>query len=265
MGSKMSEEKRNRKDLRHQIKAGQKSRYARLPLINENYSVLDSEASMRKPDGRYNAMKHGGFSKELFLSEEEVEEFNLQHQNLIAEYKPHGASEEEAVLTLAQCYAHKRQIDSWYWAEAHWLSRHPGFDAIDFLDWPLLLLGRAEHLLMAHEVIRHLPQPYLQRMLPELNTAKPSDEKQEIQRLKEILEHWIKFDAIPLEMQEDAAQFKAETGLLLRELTEKKIAVEERIDSRIDKTIKRLALLKTLKQVAEIPAAKAAIENHHSV
>jgi hypothetical protein len=48
-------------------------------------------------------------------------------------------------------------------------------------------------------------------------------------------------------------------------LTEKKIAVEERIDSRIDKTIKRLALLKTLKQVAEIPAAKAAIENHHSV
>jgi hypothetical protein len=48
----------------------------------------------------------------------------------------------------------------------------------------------------------------------------------------------------------------------MRELTAKKIAQEERLDSMIDKTIKRLALLKTLKQVIGVQASTARIANH---
>jgi hypothetical protein len=50
----------------------------------------------------------------------------------------------------------------------------------------------------------------------------------------------------------------------MRELTAKKIAQEERLDSMIDKTIKRLAQLKTLKQVIGAQASTTRIANHRS-
>jgi hypothetical protein len=42
--------------------------------------------------------------------------------------------------------------------------------------------------------------------------------------------------------------FEAEKAALLRDLTAKKIALDERFDFRIDKAVKRLAQLKALKQ-----------------
>jgi hypothetical protein len=42
--------------------------------------------------------------------------------------------------------------------------------------------------------------------------------------------------------------FKAEKMARLRELTAKKITLDERLDGRIDKALKRLAQLKTFKQ-----------------
>ena len=49
----------------------------------------------------------------------------------------------------------------------------------------------------------------------------------------------------------------------LRELTAKKIALDERLDARIDKALKRLAQLKTFKQVLEDQASRTKTINHH--
>jgi hypothetical protein len=44
--------------------------------------------------------------------------------------------------------------------------------------------------------------------------------------------------------EQTSLAFKAEKAALLRDLTAKKIALDERLDSRIDKAVKRLAQLK---------------------
>jgi hypothetical protein len=48
----------------------------------------------------------------------------------------------------------------------------------------------------------------------------------------------------------------------LREVTAKKIALDERIDARIDKTVKRLAQLKTFKQMLEDQASRVKTIDH---
>jgi hypothetical protein len=50
--------------------------------------------------------------------------------------------------------------------------------------------------------------------------------------------------------------FLAETATKVREAMAKKVAVDERLDARIDKAIKRLAQLKTFKQIVEDQAAR---------
>lgn len=73
---------------------------------------------------------------------------------------------------------------------------------------------------------------------------------------------FIALDEYKTDFEKDTLKFKADAALLLRELTEKKIATEVRLDSQIDKTIKRFAQLKTLKQVIQMQALPAEIETH---
>jgi len=72
---------------------------------------------------------------------------------------------------------------------------------------------------------------------------------------------FVAVDEIKLDFAKDTLKFKAEVAQLLRDLTEKKIAIDARLDSQIDKTIKRLAQLKTLKQVIQVQAVPVKIEN----
>jgi hypothetical protein len=53
----------------------------------------------------------------------------------------------------------------------------------------------------------------------------------------------------------ESLEFKAKKAALLRDLTAKKISLDERLETRIDKAIKRLAQLKTFKQVMEASAS----------
>ena len=53
-----------------------------------------------------------------------------------------------------------------------------------------------------------------------------------------------------IRVEQGSLKFKAEKAALLRDLTTKKILLDERLDARIDKAIKRLAQLKTFKHRA---------------
>jgi hypothetical protein len=79
MGSKMSKENGEGKNLRQQIRAGEKGfrdqvkanqlsrhTHARSRLIDGDYSAQDVEAATRKPDPRNNARKHGGTANFCF-------------------------------------------------------------------------------------------------------------------------------------------------------------------------------------------------------
>jgi hypothetical protein len=257
--------------LRRLIKDHQKKRIlaffvppALLADVDEKvYNELHAEAFRdEKPANQYGALKHGGYSKELILPGEDPEEFESSYQELIAEYKPNGASEKEAILTLALNYWQKRRVNRWYCDEAAWLSEHAVIDEIQSFEWHLKFLDSADTIQYAHFVIRQFPERYLRVMLPELNKPKFSDEKKEIQRLQNLMLEFIALDEYKTDFEKDTLRFKAEAGRLLRELTENKIATEVRLDSQIDKTIKRFAQLKTLKQVIQMQALPAEIETH---
>ena len=62
---------------------------------------------------RYNrpgALKHGAFSSSAFFPWENRAEFEALHLELIDEWDPNGAFEEEAVFTIASCMWKKRRI-----------------------------------------------------------------------------------------------------------------------------------------------------------
>jgi hypothetical protein len=56
--------------------------------------------------------------------------------------------------------------------------------------------------------------------------------------------------------------YKANKTTYLHELTPKKIALDERLDARIDKAIKRLAQLKTFKQMLEDQTSRTKAIGH---
>jgi hypothetical protein len=58
--------------------------------------------------------------------------------------------------------------------------------------------------------------------------------------------------------------YKSNNSTYLRELTAKKITLDERLDARIDKAIKRLAQLKAFKQIVEEQVSRAR-NDHHSI
>jgi hypothetical protein len=59
---------------------------------------------------RPNAQKHGIFSATAILPGEEAREFEILQANLMQEWKPTGATEEDAVLSIAKAIWRKRRL-----------------------------------------------------------------------------------------------------------------------------------------------------------
>ena len=57
-----------------------------------------------------NALKHGAFSKTAILPGEDPQEFEELHFSLIGEWAPVGATEEDAVLSIAKGIWRKRRL-----------------------------------------------------------------------------------------------------------------------------------------------------------
>jgi hypothetical protein len=265
-------ENEKEKELQRKIKDQQERRTSgplpvgqdesvRNELLREVLDAVKLSKMMRTSGSRENGHKHGGYSEKIILPGENAEAFRSLHQELLAEFKPRGRSEKEAVLSLAQHYWQKRRLNRYFYDEATWLSEHGAYDEIDSADWYFLLLYQTTSLNFAHAIIRKLPDRYLPFMLPELEKREHADDEKEIQRLKELLIECVALDERRLNLAKDTVQFKAETALFMRQLIEKKMAIEERLDSRIDRTIKQIAQLQTFKQVilTQAPTAKTKV------
>jgi hypothetical protein len=69
-----------------------------------------SRSNKLRNNRRPNALKHGVFSSAAFFPWENRAEFETLHNELIDEWKPQGAFEDEAVFTIATCMWKKRRI-----------------------------------------------------------------------------------------------------------------------------------------------------------
>lgn len=71
---------------------------------------LGKSSQISKRGNRGNALKHGAFSAIQFLPWENPGDFEQLRQDLWAEHKPEGPSQEDAVETIAHCIWRKRRV-----------------------------------------------------------------------------------------------------------------------------------------------------------
>jgi len=197
----------------------------------------------RKPGGKSNAKKHGAYVQEPILTGESEREFKELLESLIVEWAPNGASEEQAVLDLAKYIWAKRRNDRFYYEEASWIEISR-WDDLAHMRTIARFLGTAKTLEHAKGLIAYLPEKCQKYVFAD---SGGDDAENEIRLLTQHLQECLELEGDFL--LEPSHFANAKTAAALRELTEKKIALDGRLDSQIDKTIKRLAQLKTLKQV----------------
>ena len=196
------------------------------------------------------ALKHGGYSKAIVLPGEDPEVFEALYQGLREEWQPQGTLEESIVLDLAKLMLQKKRVDD-YFSQEMILLRRTKEDEIDQASQILLWLERAT-LDQAKTIIDYLPIWYVREMdRRPINSALP--EEQKILRLANRLR-----ELINMEKEIEVSPYHADNSARMRELTAQKTAIDDRLDSSIDKTIKRLALIKTFKlaNAAQNSAAK---------
>jgi hypothetical protein len=211
----------------------------------------------RKPGGKNNSFKHGTFAGNFVtLPDENRDEFELLHQDLVEEWKPTGALEEDTVLTLAQCVWLKRRVEEFYHREA---TGSKDKDEIRFVIYVVnYILDNAETFEEATNLTRLLPAEYRDWVAKEAPRSNFKDDKTWIQTLTSKIRYFAKGH----QLYANAAEGLTSKATYLRELTAKKITLDERLDARIDKALKRLAQLKTFKQVLEDQASRAKTIDH---
>jgi hypothetical protein len=221
-------------------------------------------ALKRKNGGRNNAFRHGAFAQDLVLPGEYPKEFEDLHRGLIEEWKPDGPVEEDAVLSLAKCIMSKRRIDTFYRNEAQFAGDHPLELALIDVDRMWSTLKTVKTFGHATEIIGRLPwqmRDELEKHVP--RTRFGTNAVAWIEKLVSHLERLIDGLETAHYLDEKGSKFQAERATKLRELTEKKIALDDRVDALIDKTFKRLVQLKTYKEIVKQKELEAAGVNHN--
>ena len=82
---------------------------------------------------QHNALKHGVYSMVAILPGEDPQQFELLHSILIKEWKPAGATENDAVLSLAKCMWYKARLQNFLRGkiiECKHNVHHPAFDLV---------------------------------------------------------------------------------------------------------------------------------------
>jgi hypothetical protein len=218
----------------------------------------------RKNGGRHNAFKHGAYAHDLVLPGESWEDLEDLCQGLIDEWNPAGPLETDAVLSLAKCMMGKRRLDNFYKKEAQFAVDHPHKLKLIYIDRVRRLLHRVKTFEQATEIIELLPldmRTELKKHVPEARFGNNAEAWIEnvLLHMKSLIQG---MDMAQL-YDEDSTLFQAEQAAKLRELTEKKIALDDRVDAQIDRAFKRLVQLKTYKDVVRLKELEANVNEHN--
>ena len=71
-----------------------------------------------------NALKHGAFSEILILPGEDVQDFERLKNDLFAEYKPSGVSEERVLIAVAKALWQERRLALYHMCSMHVQPNH---------------------------------------------------------------------------------------------------------------------------------------------
>lgn len=217
----------------------------------------------RKSGGRNNATKHGAFAQDLILADEDVEEFERLHQLVTADWNPVGATEQHAVHILAQCLWANDRVERFYVNEMTLIQRQPIQCECDTMNDLYESLKTAEDEVAANRVIGLLPERYRKWIARDFPRSKYRDAKSWIQSLiSSAMPKILEIHAVAAVKERGSLVFQIDQAARVRDLMDKKLKLDERLDSRTDKAIRRLIQLKTLRQVISMQLSQTKSIEH---
>jgi hypothetical protein len=210
-------------------------------------------ARPKKQKKKQNALKHGAFSRELMLPGEKLRDYDALRADTYEEWLPDGPSERELVNRLVVFFWQKQRLDR----------------------YERLILEKSINQIHAKsEDTRH--RQNLKKWGPEFSAAGSVDAVERMLSLFSPLYRATIIDWVPLETCQDPASWGAAIGNFLSrladeeqmedsdkfmaimnpDLIEKGLDRSDRLDEKIDRTIKRLMQVKLAKQISRNMTAK---------
>jgi hypothetical protein len=182
--------------------------------------------------------------------------FEAFHNGLVEEFQPSGRMEEDIVLEIAKLRWRKLRIEQFYVNQADWLRVHPSEKSLEKLATIFRSVHKGIPCGPIWEKAKELPTPMFKLLetLVKPPTKEIDDEWIEWFKKSADYVYWTSDNIIS--QQRKSSSFLGEAAAKLMELSAKRIALEERLDAMIDRAFKRLAQLKTFK---EVMATKEAI------
>ena len=200
-----------------------------------------------------NAYKHGVFSRPAIVPGEDGKEFDTLYSDLVEEWKPSGATEEEAVFSIAKAMWRKRRAQNFIEIQLVRNSNDPSHASYDE---NLGLTAFSAFLRVKPEVafkdyaarcLRADKIDYLKRKFPRSNFNSTQE--------------WVKALTDEIELMvpsetDDADHSMGKIGALFLsaatftdEFFENELRLDERLDIMIDRAVKRLVQTKAMKQM----------------
>ena len=235
-------------------------------------------AAMPNRKRRFNAYKHGVFAATPIIPGEDPREFETLYSDLIKEWVPAGATETEAVFSLASAIWRKRRAQ--LFLEVRLMKNsldvnHPSFDeSLGLLRLAAAMIKEPETAFQKYATRRLRPDMinYLMQKFPVSEFETYSEWTQAIiNEIKAVLlpqatakraELTDELREPPDELREtDAARLVYKAQELARkialfggpavsdDLFERELALVERLDAMIDRAVKRLVQIKAIKQM----------------
>lgn len=211
-----------------------------------------SEQKWKRP----NAYKHGAFSATAILPGEDEREFEELHSALVDEWKPIGATEEDAVLSIAKAVWRKRRVQKFLTAQCQ---RHVGNPSHVWYDESIGLRALAAY-------VKENPATAFEHAKRFLHQKRIADLKQKIPRSKfQSSSEWAEalLNEIGLLVtdfsQSEGAKITAlyqSSEALSGDLFRQELALDERLDAMIDRAVKRLIQIKAMKQILSQASAE---------
>jgi hypothetical protein len=171
---------------------------------------------------RRGALKHGAYSESVLLPGEDPREFKILHAELVAEFAPEGRLQQETVATIAALVWRRQNLKNFELA-------------------PLVTLVTNA---VTNALLDDSQDKKLDAELSELSGIYESEAKEFEKTVKEAKESATKQKQAELYLL-GASKIRALTLLL------KECDVQDRIDSMIDRQVRRLCNLKALASVTQ--------------
>jgi hypothetical protein len=208
-------------------------------------SIMDNQQK------RPNAYKHGIFAAMTIIPGEDPEEFEKLHADLIEEWIPAGATEEDSVLTIAKGVWRKRRLQKFI--EVRLIKNsldpsHPSYDESVGLFTFSEFMRRMPEVAFerwAKRLLRDDKVNYLKQKFPRWDFKSTAEWAQAV--MDEITSVLLPASTIDGQWMVPSLSLSAAT--FTDDFFKQELALDERLDAMIDRAVKRLVQTKAMKQM----------------